>query len=49
VLRDHAEEATRALGCRHIALVTTNDNVDAIRIYQRRGDRVAFIDSGAVD
>jgi ribosomal protein S18 acetylase RimI-like enzyme len=30
-------------------LVTTNDNVDAIRFYQRRGYRIASIDRGAVD
>jgi hypothetical protein len=48
-LLDHAEEAARALGCPHITLVTKNDNVDAIRIYQRRGDRITFIDSSAVD
>src|SRR6266540_3194584 len=35
-------EARRA-GCRRVWLVTTNDNLDAIRFYQRRGWRwVAF-------
>ena len=30
-------------------LVTTNDNLDAIRLYQRHGFRLAEVHSGAVD
>jgi hypothetical protein len=30
-------------------VVTTNDNVDALRFYQRRGYRLASVDAGAVD
>jgi ribosomal protein S18 acetylase RimI-like enzyme len=30
-------------------LVTTNDNLDALRFYQRRGFRIAQVRSGAVD
>lgn len=30
-------------------LVTTNDNVDALRFYQRRGFRLESVDPGAVD
>ena len=29
--------------------MTTNDNVDALRFYQRRGFRLARVDAGAVD
>jgi ribosomal protein S18 acetylase RimI-like enzyme len=36
-------------GCRRLWLVTTNDNVDALRFYQRRGFRLAAIQVGAVD
>ena len=36
-------------GCRRLWLVTTNDNVDALRFYQRRGFRLAAIRPGAVD
>jgi GNAT superfamily N-acetyltransferase len=36
-LLDRVEAAARAPGCPRIMLVTTNDNVDAIRFYQRRG------------
>jgi ribosomal protein S18 acetylase RimI-like enzyme len=37
------EAEARRAGCRRVWLVTTNDNLDAIRFYQRRGWRwVAF-------
>jgi N-acetylglutamate synthase-like GNAT family acetyltransferase len=46
-------EAVRAeakrLGCQQITLTTTNDNVDALRFYQRRGFRLAALRPGAVD
>lgn len=39
----------RAAGCRRLWLVTTNDNLDAIRFYQRRGMRLTAVHPGAVD
>jgi GNAT superfamily N-acetyltransferase len=36
-------------GCARLWLVTTNDNVDALRFYQRRGFRLAALHPGAVD
>jgi len=36
-------------GCARLWLVTTNDNVDALRFYQRRGFRLADLHPGAVD
>ena len=36
-------------GCRRFWVVTTNDNVDALRFYQRRGFRLAELRTGAVD
>jgi GNAT superfamily N-acetyltransferase len=39
----------RRWGCRRLWLITTNDNVDALRFYQRRGLRLAALDRGAVD
>jgi GNAT superfamily N-acetyltransferase len=36
-------------GCNRVWLVTTNDNVDALRFYQRRGFRIASVRPGAVD
>jgi GNAT superfamily N-acetyltransferase len=39
----------RDAGCRTVWLVTTNDNLDAIRFYQRRGFRLRALRPGAVD
>jgi GNAT superfamily N-acetyltransferase len=39
----------RRCRCSEIVLTTTNDNVDAIRFYQRRGFRLAALRRGAVD
>jgi N-acetylglutamate synthase-like GNAT family acetyltransferase len=36
-------------GCDRLWVVTTNDNVDALRFYQRRGFRLAAVRPGAVD
>jgi GNAT superfamily N-acetyltransferase len=36
-------------GCRRLWLITTNDNLDAIRFYQRRGLRLVAVHPGAVD
>jgi GNAT superfamily N-acetyltransferase len=41
-------EAKR-LGCHQVTLTTTNDNLGALRFYQRRGFRIAAIRPGAVD
>ena len=41
-------EARRS-GCRRAWLTTTNDNLDALRFYQRRGFRLIALRSGAVD
>ena len=38
-----------AKGCTRIWVVTTNDNVDALRFYQRRGFRLVALRPGAVD
>ena len=39
----------RDAGCTRLSVVTTNDNVDALRFYQRRGLRLARLRPGAVD
>ena len=39
----------RDAGCTRLWLVTTNDNVDALRFYQRRGFRLRALRPGAVD
>jgi len=43
------EEAARAAGCRRVWLITSNDNLDALRFYQRKGYRLVAVHSGAID
>jgi ribosomal protein S18 acetylase RimI-like enzyme len=43
------ERIARRAGCTRLWLITTNDNVDALRFYQRRGFRLAALHPGAVD
>lgn len=42
------EASARQAGCRKLWLVTTNDNVDTVRFYQRRGFRLAAIHTDAM-
>jgi GNAT superfamily N-acetyltransferase len=49
MLIEAAVGKARRFGCREIRLTTTNDNVDALRFYQRRGFRLAELRPGAVD
>ena len=42
-------DAARATGAELQWLVTTNDNLDALRLYQRHGYRLAGLRPGAVD
>jgi GNAT superfamily N-acetyltransferase len=44
-----AMDVARALGAWRVWLVTTNDNLDALRFYQRRGMRIVGVAPGAVD
>jgi GNAT superfamily N-acetyltransferase len=44
-----AIEEARAAGSRRLWLITTNDNLDAMRFYQRRGLRLVAVHPGAVD
>ncbi len=39
----------REQGCRRVWVLTTNDNIDALRFYQRRGFRIDVLRPGAVD
>jgi ribosomal protein S18 acetylase RimI-like enzyme len=43
------EEAAHAGGAARLWLITTNDNLDALRFYQRRGYRLVAVHAGAVD
>jgi len=48
-LLEALERAAAAAGCTRIAVTTTNDNLDALRFYQRRGFRLTELRPGAVD
>ena len=43
------EQLAAGHGCTRLWLITTNDNVDALRFYQRRGFQLAVIHRHAVD
>ena len=49
MLIEAAVDQARQSGCREVWLTTTNDNIDALRFYQRRGFRLAELRPGAVD
>jgi GNAT superfamily N-acetyltransferase len=42
-------DLARDEGCRRVWLVTSNDNLDAVRFYQRRGLRLVAVHPGAID
>jgi ribosomal protein S18 acetylase RimI-like enzyme len=48
-LLTEVQDIARDAGCRRLWLVTTNDNLDALRFYQRRGFRLVRVRSQAVD
>ena len=43
------QDIARDAGCQRLWVVTTNDNLEALRFYQRRGFRLVLIRPGAVD
>lgn len=47
-LVDAAKREARRQGCRRLWLVTTNDNLSALRFYQKRGFRIVAIHRDAV-
>jgi GNAT superfamily N-acetyltransferase len=49
LLIDAVRGEARRLGCREVTLTTTNDNIGALRFYQRRGFRLSAVRPGAVD
>lgn len=44
-----AAEMARKRGCQRLFLVTTNDNLAALRFYQKQGLRLSALRAGAVD
>ncbi|HWG11837.1 MAG TPA: GNAT family N-acetyltransferase [Streptosporangiaceae bacterium] len=49
LLMEAVAAEARQRRCQEIRLTTTNDNLDAIRFYQRRGLRLVALRPGAVD
>lgn len=47
-LLESVKEAAREAGCRRVFLITTNDNLHALRFYQRRGFRLVAIHRDAL-
>lgn len=48
-LLDMAVDAARENGCSRVVLITTNDNIRAIRFYQKRGFDMAHLYRNALD
>ena len=48
-LINRVAQSARQMGCRRLWLITTNDNLHAIRFYQRRGFTLAAVDCGAIN
>ena len=48
-LVDATRDAAKASGCTRLWLITTNDNIDAIRFYQRRGFRLIAVHANAIE
>ena len=48
-LLSEVTRAAKAAGCSRLWLVTTNDNLHALRFYQRRGFRLVALRPGAID
>jgi ribosomal protein S18 acetylase RimI-like enzyme len=48
-LVEAVERLATEAGCSRLWVITTNDNTDALRFYQRRGFRLAALHRGAVD
>jgi ribosomal protein S18 acetylase RimI-like enzyme len=48
-LMDAVAGAAAASGCRRLWLITTNDNLDALRFYQRRGFTFVAVHRNAVE
>jgi len=46
---ERAIEEARTLGCKRLFLITTNDNLNALGFYQKRGFEIAAIYRGAVN
>lgn len=48
-LIEEVERIASGAGCRRLWLITTNDNIDGLRFYQRRGFHLVQLHGGVVD
>jgi GNAT superfamily N-acetyltransferase len=48
-LLEAVAERAKSIGCRRLWLITTNDNLTAIRFYERRGLKLGAVHHGAAD
>jgi len=48
-LIEAVKETARQAGCRRLWVITTNDNIDALRFYQKRGFVLVAVHRGAVE
>ena len=48
-LLERVADVARTAACRRLWLITTNDNVDALRFYQKRGWRLVAVYPNAID
>jgi ribosomal protein S18 acetylase RimI-like enzyme len=48
-LIDEAVDESRSRGCKRLFLITTNDNLNALGFYQKRGFEIAAVYRGAVN
>ncbi len=48
-LVEAVKAAARRAGCRRVWLITTNDNLNALGFYQKRGFRIAAVNRNAVE
>lgn len=48
-LIEAVKEKARSIGCKRLRVITTNDNLNALGFYQKRGFRVVRVIEGAAD
>jgi GNAT superfamily N-acetyltransferase len=48
-LLEAVESAARGANCRKIWVITTNDNIDALRFFQRRGFQISVVRPNGLD
>ena len=49
MLVNRVVDTAKRSGCTRIQILTTNDNINAIRFYQKRGFELIGINCGAID